>query len=852
MFITIAEHGYTLDAPNECEYQKEYDADSAAFVYHLALKGTIIDDLSLSFLISIASRAIEHIVCQVDVEVKRDEVDVSFGDEEISRIIDSRPFLIGDSFVTHSWCEEMLLSFVDVFRREIKTHKGTVESYFASASDSFHVANRIFFHLVENRNGESPFAFLATYANSSKRHIPLSASLEEFKNDTKGLLALLTPLSRISEESGFISSLIDSGELFHPISLSAEEAYTFLREIPIYEKSGVYCRIPNFWKKGYRSASVSATVGPKNKSHFGLGAIMSFNPGFVLSGVEFSREEILELLSQKQGLRLIKGRWIEVDHEKLRALLERSDELDGEEFSFQDILQLEMGLKGKKDADLEISNSAFVNSLMKNLRNPASLERPILPSTFNGTLRGYQTDGVAYLDAMAQYRLGACLADDMGLGKTIQVICHIGQLLEKEGGRVLLIVPVSLVGNWEKEFERFLPSVKPIILTGQSKVVKGMDLSCSGVYITTYSLLSKLENVKSVLWDLSVIDEAQAIKNSSSAMSRAVRSIKAKERIALTGTPVENRVGDLWSLFDYLNPGLLGTKKEFNVYSKNLAESGSYAPLRKVISPFILRRMKSDKSIIPDLPDKIEEKAYPVLTPLQRELYASTVDTLAEKLEEEDSEIARKGLVLSTLMKLKQICNHPSQYSGDSLSGYEEEQSGKFLLLREIASSIFSRHERVLVFTQFKEVIPALDALLASVFGEKGLIIHGDVKAEERTALVERFNAPHYCPYMILSLKAGGVGLNLQAANHVIHFDRWWNPAVENQATDRAYRIGQRKNVVVHTFITKGTIEENIDTLLEEKKELANSLLSSAGESWITEMSNKEIIRLCTLEGVNG
>ncbi|MBV9981464.1 DEAD/DEAH box helicase, partial [Bradyrhizobium sp.] len=327
-----------------------------------------------------------------------------------------------------------------------------------------------------------------------------------------------------------------------------------------------------------------------------------------------------------------------------------------------------------------------------------------------------------------------------------------------------------------------------------------------------------------------------------------VKRLRAEARIALTGTPIENRLGDLWSIFDFINPGLLGSSKQFSSYSKQLANSEThnpYAPLRALVRPYILRRMKTDKSIIADLPDKTEVKAFCALSRRQAALYQQAVADITAKLEDAE-EIERKGLVLALLMRLKQICNHPSQWLGDG--AWAEEDSGKFARLRDITAEIASRQEKVLVFTQFRETTAPLAAFLGSVFGRSGLILHGATPVGERKDLVRRFQEDEDVPFFVLSVKAGGAGLNLTAASHVVHFDRWWNPAVENQATDRAFRIGQIKNVLVHKFVCRGTVEEKIDRMIEDKRQLAGDFLNVGAEAVLTEMKNDELLKLVSLD----
>jgi SNF2 family DNA or RNA helicase len=415
----------------------------------------------------------------------------------------------------------------------------------------------------------------------------------------------------------------------------------------------------------------------------------------------------------------------------------------------------------------------------------------------------------------------------------------------------LLVIPASLIGNWTSEIDRFARSLNyvvahPSVHDDPKTLREGIALQGVDLVITTYALCQRYAWLKSHNWDLVILDEAQAIKNPGTKQTRAVKQLCARNRIVLTGTPIENRLSDLWSLFDFLNPGLLGSAKEFTQFNKTLrTDPGGYARLKKVVGPYILRRLKTDKTVISDLPDKVEMKTYAPLAKKQLVLYKGLVKQLKDTLEDNPDGMRRKGLVLAALMKFKQLCNHPDQYLGQD--EYAEDHSGKFQRLRVICETIHEKREKVLIFTQFKEVIAPLQDYLGTVFGHAGLILHGGTPVKKRQQIVERFQGPEYIPFMILSIKAGGVGLNLTAANHVVHFDRWWNPAVENQATDRAFRIGQHKNVVVHKFITQGTVEEKIDKMLEEKAELAKRIIPGAGEAWVTEMNDKELMAMFTL-----
>jgi SNF2 family DNA or RNA helicase len=363
--------------------------------------------------------------------------------------------------------------------------------------------------------------------------------------------------------------------------------------------------------------------------------------------------------------------------------------------------------------------------------------------------------------------------------------------------------------------------------------------------ITTYALVQKYKWLQTHSWNYVILDEAQAIKNPATQQARAVKNLTCRNRIIMTGTPIENRLSDLWSLFDFLNPGLLGDANEFKKFSKKLNHNPSgYSRLRKLIRPYILRRLKTDKTVISDLPEKIEMRTYASLSKKQILLYKNLTEEIKETIARTEG-IQRRGIILSSLMKFKQLCNHPDQYLGTG--GYGEKESGKFVRLREICETIYEKREKVLVFTQFKEITRPLAEFLAGIFQHDGLILHGSIPVGKRKKIIEQFQDPAYVPFMVLSLKAGGIGLNLTEANHVIHFDRWWNPAVENQATDRAFRIGQKKNVVVHKFLTKGTVEERIDMMLEEKARLSQDVIAAAGESWITEMKDDQLLDLFKL-----
>jgi non-specific serine/threonine protein kinase len=493
------------------------------------------------------------------------------------------------------------------------------------------------------------------------------------------------------------------------------------------------------------------------------------------------------------------------------------------------------------------------------------------------TLRPYQEAGVRWLYLLTRLGLGACLADDMGLGKTMQILSLL-LVLQRENSReskqgskledkrktkgatpatpatpapTLLVAPASLLANWHAESQRFAPSLKVLIAHPSAmpadplRALEAAAFAQVDLVITSYSTLLRLPALLQMRWQLVVADEAQALKNPGAKQTQAIKKLNAASRIALTGTPVENRLSDLWSIFDFTHPGLLGTAKVFSSFAKRLDSQKHYGPLRALVSPYILRRLKTDKRVISDLPDKTQTNAWCHLRPAQAALYQAAVKELAKALETADG-IARRGLVLSYLMRFKQICNHPSQWQGNG--AWDEENSGKFARLRELAEVIAAKQEKMLVFTQFRETTAPLAAFLGTIFGREGLVLHGGTPVAQRRELVKRFQEDDGTPFFILSLKAGGSGLNLTAASHVVHFDRWWNPAVENQATDRAYRIGQKRNVLVHKFVCRGTIEERINQMIESKQALVNDVLQNEAEVQLTELSDKELLNLVQLD----
>jgi non-specific serine/threonine protein kinase len=778
------------------------------------------------------------------------------------------PAMDGAEYANAAAIESLWERLVAAMRAALATHRGTVASFLQQLNPEIHLAGRVYFHLVENRKGSAaPFAFLATYSQADPatgrvRHVPLRHALSEFAADQKALLGLLGTVHRAAAESAFVRSLLDSGEIFHPLAWQANEAFAFLREIPLYDASGILCRIPDWWKGAARGVRLSLSAGGKPPAGIGLKTILACKPELTVDGEPITEEEARRMLAESNGLALIKGRWVAVDPERLRRTLEAFERLRDKVAAglpLHEALRMQLdtagadGSDGTEDDRPEVTAGEWLAATLRRLTEPAACAAVELPSDFRAVLRPYQREGVNWLAFLWQLGFGACLADDMGLGKTVQLLALLSAQRTGEGTEpALLVIPASLLVNWQAEIARFLPSLRVQVLHASAQEggkVRPPDadaLRATDLVITTYALVSRLPWFAEREWRAVVLDEAQAIKNSGTRQARAVKKLRAGRRIAMTGTPVENRLSDLWSLFDFLNPGLLGTAESFSRFAASLRERPQgYARLRTVVRPYVLRRLKTDRTIIADLPDKVETKTFATLSARQTVLYRQVLEDLERQLDEVDG-IARKGVVLATLLRCKQICNHPDHYLGTG--AYAESDSGKFERLHEICETVQAKRERMLVFTQFRELAAPLHDFLAGVFGRPGVVMHGGVAPKQRGVLVARFQSDDYVPFFVLTVKVGGVGLNLTRANHVVHFDRWWNPAVENQATDRAFRIGQQRDVLVHKFVVSGTIEERVDAMIEEKQKLAADVIAAGGaEAVLTAMGNKELLSMFRL-----
>ena len=797
---------------------------------------------------------------------------------ELEPLAMAAPAMTGAEYLTAEILHTLWQEMDAAFAIELAKSGSSIQDFLKCRNPAWNLVGRVHFNLAENRrDDQAPFAFLATYttrlsAHAKAQHLPLGQALREYAGATskERLLSLLLPVQRAAEICPWLKAMVDSGEIFHPLRWKPNDAFRFLHDVPQLESAGVVVRMPATWRANRPSRpQVTAAVGGKAPSGLGKDALLDFRMEVTLDGEPLTAAEIKELLAKSDGLSLVRGRWVEVDRERLSRMLEHFQMVEraaaNSGLSFGEAMRMLAGADvaadgGGADPDwAQVVAGPWLHETLKGLRGPEGLARVEPGAALNGTLRPYQQVGMRWLYLLSKLGLGGCLADDMGLGKTIQLLALLLVLRsptrepKEKNLPSLLVAPASLLANWAAELNRFAPSLKALV--AHPSVIPASDLKALGperlgdvdLVITSYGSLLRIPWLTETLWRLVALDEAQAIKNPEAKQTRAAKKLNAQARFALTGTPVENRLGDLWSIFDFINPGLLGSAKEFTSLVKRLAEKphNPYGPLRELVRPYILRRLKTDKAVIADLPDKTEVKAFCQLSRKQAALYQQAVKELAEQLDDTEG-IKRKGVVLSFLMRFKQICNHPSQWLGDG--AWAEEDSGKWARLRDIAEVIAAKQEKVLVFTQFREVTAPLAAFLGSVFGRPGLVLHGETPVGKRQELVRRFQEAEEVGFFVLSLKAGGAGLNLTAASHVVHFDRWWNPAVENQATDRAFRIGQRKNVLVHKFVCRGTVEEKIDQLIESKRQISKDLLEGGAELLLTELKDEELLKLVALD----
>jgi SNF2 family DNA or RNA helicase len=670
-------------------------------------------------------------------------------------------------------------------------------------------------------------------------------------------------LSSLGQAAGLCPDIERSLKTAKPggYALDASGAHGFLTgRAALLEQAGFGVMLPAWWtRKGtkVRLAVQARVKSPKMQGGGGLSLeeIVRFDWEVALGDETLTREELEALARMKAPLVKVRGQWVEMSADEIRAALEFWRKQPSQTATVQQVIQMSLGVTDRvRGLDFKgVTATGWVGVLLDRLegRSPFAEIQP--PAQFAGTLRPYQVRGYSWLAFLREWGFGACLADDMGLGKTVQTLAMIQRDWEVDGkGPVLLICPTSVVNNWQKEAARFTPGLPVMVHHGVGRkkgAAFAQEVEKQAIVLSTYTLLHRdLVHLQEIAWGGVILDEAQNVKNPETKQAKAARSLPAGYRAALTGTPVENNVGDLWSIMEFLNPGLLGSQAEFKrrffIPIQAEQDPAAAARLKRLTGPFVLRRLKTDKSIIADLPEKMEMKVFCTLTKEQASLYEAVARDAERTLDAADG-IQRKGVVLATLSKLKQVCNHPAQFLGDnsSIPG----RSGKLARLTEMLEEVLSVGERALVFSQFAEMGTILQRHLQETFGREVLFLHGGVPKGQRDRMVERFQSEDAGPpIFLLSLKAGGTGLNLTRASHVFHFDRWWNPAVENQATDRAFRIGQTRNVQVHKFVCAGTLEEQIDGMIERKQAVAETVVGT-GEGWLTEMSNQELKHIFAL-----
>ena len=656
-------------------------------------------------------------------------------------------------------------------------------------------------------------------------------------------------------------ALFTAGEI--KSSLAEDSAWHFLIEdSEKLMQVGAFILLPSWWQAVRESRmKVKARVtSPKvsGKSFVGLQSLVNFEWRFSTKNKELSEEEFLALVEQNRRLVKIQGEWVALDPSFIQQIRKMMEEAEENGISFEDLIKSSAassgadGLDDEAVSDMTIEMTGEVQQLFKKLYEGKEVQDFVVPASFQGELRPYQQHGAGWLMFLRKYGFGACLADDMGLGKTIQLIAYF--LACKEDGvdePVLIVAPTSVLGNWQKELEKFAPSLDVRLHYGPTRAkgevfvpwIKGAD-----VVLTSYAISYLDEDeLTRVHWSTVCLDEAQNIKNSDTKQSQAARKLRGQHHIALTGTPMENRLAELWAIFDFINPRYLGSlgafHRQFVVPIEREQNKEKVGQLQKLIQPFLLRRTKKDEQVALNLPEKQEQKEYCPLTVEQASIYEQLVKETLDQVNKLAG-IQRRGLVLKMLGQLKQVCNHPSLYLKETEWQDTVSRSNKMEKLVELVGNIREREESCLIFTQYIAMGNMIVESLSELLGEKVEFLHGSVVKGKRDELIERFQAGEF-KVLVLSLKAGGTGLNLTAANHVIHYDRWWNPAVENQATDRAYRIGQKRFVHVHKFITTGTLEEKIDAMIDSKQSLNDQIITS--ENWITELTNEELAELLVL-----
>ena len=789
-------------------------------------------------------------------------------------------FYPNDDEPTHRWLEALLSEnpTIQLSPNQVKNLESSHRAWMRNLHVAGNAAFRVAFRLEAPALQEQPWQL--HYLIQAKDDPSLLIPANEVWKKTRGALTHLghrfeQPQENLLAGLGYAARLFplitDSLKSKRPTQLAVDTggAYTFLRETaPILEGAGFGILVPPWWNK--KGARLGVKVKMKSQKdnvapgRMALENLVSYQWQLSVGETELTEEEFRALAQLKSPLVQIRGQWVTLDAEQINAAIKfwENQKLEGE-MGLLEAMRMGLGAEasvGGLPID-GVETDEWLSEWLENFSQSEKLEELPQPEGLDGELRPYQKYGYSWLTFLRRWGLGACLADDMGLGKTIQTIALLvreKELAGKLSAPALLIAPTSVVTNWEREISRFAPGLQTYIHRGVDRLKGGefreaiKDLD---VVLTSYPVARlDAESIQPIQWLAVILDEAQNIKNPEAKQTQMIRKIEAEFRIALTGTPVENRLSELWSIMHFLNPGYLGARKSFR---ENFAlpieryhDEEALDKLKQLTTPFILRRVKTDPRVISDLPEKVETKVYCTLTEEQATLYEAVVQDVIKKIELAEDGIQRRGLVLSMLMQLKQICNHPVQYLHQASKGVDvslDGRSGKLDRLGELLEEILAEGDRALIFTQFAEMGEMLAAYLPRAFNAATQFLHGGTPTKTRDQMVKRFQEDEQAPpVFILSLKAGGTGLNLTRANHVFHFDRWWNPAVEDQATDRAFRIGQKRNVQVHKFVTIGTLEEMIDDMIESKKGLAQAVVGS-GENWLTEMSSDELRKVVSL-----
>lgn len=803
-------------------------------------------------------------------------------DEEMEAWGKECPALRGSEYVG---AELMILSGQALWRTiqlEVARYGGEIDLWLESLGEHWRLIGKVIFHLSElPGTPERPFGFLATYAGKvssegKPQHVPLARLIQRCRAEGEEMDFFLSPLRRAAQSSAWLREWMESGRLLQAQSLSVDEACSFIREVPALRKAGLLTRMPAQWEHKLPSrVVVQVELSQRPQRAVPGRPLWEFDSCLALDGKALSPEELARIRESEGGLVSLRGKWVDVDLKKVDSLLSGWHKLKfmhaqgiplsgamrllaGMGSPLPIIRETGAGMSGEEGcADWSIVKAGEeLAACLQSFR-----ERGEVPTDdqIKADLRPYQQEGVAWMWSLYRWGLGACLADDMGLGKTLQVLAFLSLTRQSSGlsdkKPSLIVVPSSLLANWDEEMRRFVPHLCRRIYHGESATgivpENGVD-----VILTTYSLIHRRDELQEYLWDVVVFDEAQNVKNASSLQAAAAAQLKAEMKIALSGTPIENGLGDLWSLMNIINPGLLG--QSFSSFVRewdSCGEAEKYGKLRRLIAPVLLRRMKSDASIALHLPPKTEVVQRCRFTRRQAQLYERLTEELRRQLfseriskeaEQEENSGGRSALVLKYMMKFKQLCDHPSLLNGDNI--FAPEEGGKFHRLKELAAEWVLHQQKVLVFTQFREMCLPLARFLSDLYGREGLVMHGGISLEQRRRDVARFQENGGPPFYVLSVKTAGTGLTLTQASHVVHFDRWWNPSVENQASDRAYRLGQTKPVLIHKFMVPGTLEEKIDRLIHSKKELAADVLNfdESLEKDLCRMSNDELFSFIT------